>query len=101
MNSKLPRQMVSPGEKPPHVKCSPSVEKTSVDEGTIGTSRGKAHCKSPFLACQLSVFSSPANYGAVKIAHSISEVVLPAMKHTMIYHAFGPSSKVIALHSVV
>jgi hypothetical protein len=36
----------------------------------------KARCKSPFLACQLSVFSAITNNRVVKIARSISEVVL-------------------------
>jgi hypothetical protein len=68
--------MISSREKPPHAQRSPSVEKVSVDEGTIETSKGKARCKSPYLACQLSVFSALANYGVVKITHSNSEVVL-------------------------
>jgi hypothetical protein len=38
-------------ENPPHVKRSPST--AIVDEGTIETSKGKVHCKSTFLACQL------------------------------------------------
>jgi hypothetical protein len=42
--------------KPSHDKCSPPAVAASANDGTIGTSRGKAHCKSPFLACQLSVF---------------------------------------------
>jgi hypothetical protein len=45
-------------------------------KGTIGTSRGKERYKYPFLACQLSVFSAPANYGVEKIACNSSEVVL-------------------------
>jgi hypothetical protein len=32
MNSRLPKQIVSLMEKPPHVKCSPSAETVSVDE---------------------------------------------------------------------
>jgi hypothetical protein len=76
MNSRLPKRMVSLNEKPPHVKCSSSVETASADELTIGTSRGKPHCKSPFLARQLSVFSAPAKYRVVKIVCSSSEVVL-------------------------
>jgi hypothetical protein len=42
--------------KPPHIKRSLSAEIVSADEGTIRTSRGKARCKSPYLACQLSMF---------------------------------------------
>jgi hypothetical protein len=49
----------------------------------------------------LSVFSAPANYGAVKIARSSFDVVLQTMKHTMIYPSSGPSSEVIALRLVV
>jgi hypothetical protein len=48
----------------------------AIDEGTIRISRGKACCKSPFLACQLSVFFAPARYRVVKIAHSYFEMVL-------------------------
>jgi hypothetical protein len=39
----------------------------SPDEGSIRMLKGKASCKSPNLACQLSVFSAPANYEVVKI----------------------------------
>jgi hypothetical protein len=35
--------MISLREKPPHDKRSPSVAMMSADDGTIGTSRGKAH----------------------------------------------------------
>jgi hypothetical protein len=69
----------------------------SVDEGTIGTSRGKARCKSPFLARQLSVFFAPLRYMVVKIVCFCSEVVLRTTKHTMVYHGLGPSLEVIAL----
>jgi hypothetical protein len=44
------------GEKPSHDMRSPPVVKESTDDGTIGTSRGKARCKSPFLVRQLPVF---------------------------------------------
>jgi hypothetical protein len=101
MNSKLPRWIVSPSEKPLHIKHSPSVEKVSTDEGTIRTSIGKAHHKSPFLVRQLLVFFAPANYGVVKIARSSFEVVMWTMKHTMIYTGSCPSSEVIALYPVV
>jgi hypothetical protein len=57
--------------------------------------------KSPFLAHQLLVFATPANYGVVKIMHSSSVVVLRTMKHTMIYPSSGPSLEVIALCLVV
>jgi hypothetical protein len=72
-----------------------------MDEGTIEMSRGKARCKSPFLAHELLVFATPANYGVVKIMHSSSVVVLRTMKHTMIYPSSGPSLEVIALRLVV
>jgi hypothetical protein len=39
-------------------------------------SRRKARYKSPFLACQLSVFFAPARYRMTKIMRSYSEVVL-------------------------
>jgi hypothetical protein len=60
MNSELPKRTVLLREKLLYVKCTPSVEMVSTDEGTIGMSRGKARCKSSILACQLSVFSAPA-----------------------------------------
>jgi hypothetical protein len=56
MNSKFPRQIGSPRKNPPHARCSPSAVMEIEDDGTFGTSRGVARCKSPFLACQLSVF---------------------------------------------
>jgi hypothetical protein len=46
MNSNLPKRTVSLSEKPPHVRCSPSVATVRVDEWTIGTSRGK-HATNP------------------------------------------------------
>jgi hypothetical protein len=76
MNSKLPGRTVSPREKPPHVKRSPSVEMASTDEETIRTSRGKARYKSPFLACQLLVFFALTRYRVIKIERSSSEVIL-------------------------
>jgi hypothetical protein len=100
MNSRIFKQTVSPWEKPPHVKCSPSTETASADEGTIRTSRGKVCYKSPYLACQLSVFSAPGNYVVVKITHSNFEVVLHTMKHTMISPSSDPSSEIIVLCAV-
>jgi hypothetical protein len=41
----------------------------------------KAHCKSPFLVHQLSLFFALARYRVVKIACSYSEVVLRTMKN--------------------
>jgi hypothetical protein len=76
MNSNLPRWTVSPREKPPPIKRSPSEETVNVDKGTIGMSKEKAHYKSPFLVHQLSVFSAMAKYMVVKITCSSSEVVL-------------------------
>jgi hypothetical protein len=67
MNSKLLMQMVSPREKPPHVRHSPSIATVTTDEGTIGTSREKACYKSPFLAHQLLVFFALTRYMVVKI----------------------------------
>jgi hypothetical protein len=62
-----------------------------IDEETIGTSRGKAHCKSFFLGCQLPVFFAPARYMVVKIACSCFEVVLQTTKHPIVYLGSGPS----------
>jgi hypothetical protein len=76
MNSRLSKRTVSSREKPPHDRCSSSVAMASIDEGTIGTSKGKACCKSLFLPRQLLVFSAPTIYRMVKIARSSSEVVL-------------------------
>jgi hypothetical protein len=101
MNSRLLRRMVSPWEKPSHVKCSLAAETARADEGTIRTSRGNACCKSHFLARQLSGFSALTNYWVVKIAHSSSEVAFRTMKHIMIYPNLGPSSEVIALRPVI
>jgi hypothetical protein len=57
--------------------------------------------KHKYIGHTLSVFSTPTNYGVVKIARSSSEVVMRTMKHTMIYPGSGPSSEVIALRPVV
>jgi hypothetical protein len=57
-------------------------------------SRGVAHCKSPFLVHQLSVFFTLARYRVVKIACSCSEVVLRTIKNYKLhYHLswFRPS----------
>jgi hypothetical protein len=48
--------MVLPKEKTSPDRRSPSAATASTDEGTIGTSSGKARCKPPFLVCELSVF---------------------------------------------
>jgi hypothetical protein len=64
-------------------------------------SRGKAHCKSPMLVHQLSVFFAPARYRVVKIMCSCFEVVLRTIKNyknTIVYLGSGPCYKVIALH---
>jgi hypothetical protein len=63
MNSRLPKQMVSSREKPPRDRHSSSVATVNAVEGTIGTSKGKAHCKPPYIAHQLSVFSTPTRAG--------------------------------------
>jgi hypothetical protein len=75
MNSRLPKRMVLLKEKPPHDRHSPSMVMASTDDGTIGTSRGKAPCKSPFLAHQLSVFFAPIRYRVVKITRYCFEIV--------------------------
>jgi hypothetical protein len=56
MNSRLPKQIVSPREKPPHDRWSQTAASASTDDGTIGTPRGKARYKSPFLAPTASAF---------------------------------------------
>jgi hypothetical protein len=101
MNSTLPKWIVSQRENPPHNRRSPSVEMASADETTIRMSRGKAHCKSPFLACHQSVFFRPTRYRVVKIMCFSAKVVLWTVKHIVIYHELGPSSEVIALRPVV
>jgi hypothetical protein len=73
----------------------------SADARTIGTYRGKARCKSSFLAHQLSVFLALTRYRVVKIARSSSEVVLQTIKHTVIYPSLGTSLEVIALRLAV
>jgi hypothetical protein len=49
VNSRLPKQMVSLREKPPHDRHSSLATTVSADEGTIRMSRGKMRCKSAFL----------------------------------------------------
>jgi hypothetical protein len=66
-------------------------------EGNIETCRGKARCKSPYLACQLLVFFAPIRYRAVTMGHSYFKVVLRTMKHTIVYPSSAPSSEVITL----
>jgi hypothetical protein len=58
LNSWLPKQMVSPREKPSHGRRSQSTATASANDGTIGMSRGNVCCKSPFLAGELLVFSA-------------------------------------------
>jgi hypothetical protein len=71
------------------------------DEGTIIISRGKASCKSLFLAHQLLVFFASGRYNVVKSTRSYSRVVLQTTKHTIVYPGSDPSLEVIALHPVV
>jgi hypothetical protein len=85
----------------PKVIGSLSVATTSTDDGTIGTSRGKARYKSPFLMHHLVVLFSLARYRVVKITRSYTEVVLRITKHTIVYPGSSPSSEVIALHLAV
>jgi hypothetical protein len=63
MNPRLPKRMVLSGEKTLHDGHSPSAAMVSADDGTIRMSRGKTHCKSPFLACQLLVFFASVRKG--------------------------------------
>jgi hypothetical protein len=64
-----------------HGEHSPPMMATNVDDGTIGTIRGVARCKSPYLARQLLAFFAPTGYRVVKITSSYSEVVLRTMKN--------------------
>jgi hypothetical protein len=50
---------------------------------------------------QLSVFFALIRYMVVKIARSSFEVILRAIKHTMINPGLGPSLEVIALYPAV
>jgi hypothetical protein len=72
--------MVLLGARPSPVGLFVLATKESFGEVTIGTSRGKVLCKSPFLACQLSVFFAPVRYRVVKIVRFSSEVVLQTTK---------------------
>jgi hypothetical protein len=65
------------------------VMNVSFGDGTIRTSRGEAHCKSLFLACQLLVFLAPPRYRVVKIACSCSEVVLRTMKNYKAHYSLS------------
>jgi hypothetical protein len=76
VNSMLPKQMVLSRARPTPLGLLLLATKQSFNEGTIRTSTGKACYKSPFLACQLSVFFVPARYRVVKITRSYSDVVL-------------------------
>jgi hypothetical protein len=63
VNSRLPKQMVLPRARQTSVGLMPMETKESFGDVTIRTSRGKARYKSPFLACQLSVFFAPTRIG--------------------------------------
>jgi hypothetical protein len=98
MNSMLPKWMPLPEARPTPVGLLSLVMNESFGDGIIRTSRRKAHCKSPLLAHQLSVFFAPARCRVVKITCSCSEVILRTTKHTIVYSGSGPCYKVIALH---
>jgi hypothetical protein len=76
MNSRLPKWMVSRREETSYGRRSMLVVVMNADDGTIRTFGGEARCKSPYLACQLSVFFAPAGYRVVKIVCSCFEVIL-------------------------
>jgi hypothetical protein len=63
--------------------------------------RGNVHCKSSYLARQLSVFSTSIRYMMVKIAHFSFEVALRTIKYTVIYPGSGSSLEIIALRSTI
>jgi hypothetical protein len=85
----IPKQMVLPRKKPSHNKHSSLASAPCVDDGTIGTSRGKARCKSPFLACQQLVFFAPPRYTVVKIVGSYSDVALQTMKNYKAHYSLS------------
>jgi hypothetical protein len=61
MKSRLLRRMVLPREKTSLDRRSLQLATTSTDDGIIRTFRGKARCKSPFLAHQMLVFFCTSN----------------------------------------
>jgi hypothetical protein len=81
MNSMLPKWMPLPEARSTPVGLLSLVMNESFGDGITGTSRRKAHCKSPLLAHQLSVFFAPARCRVVKITCSCSEVVLRTTKN--------------------
>jgi hypothetical protein len=85
----VPEATVLPRENPLHVRHPLMAAMVIVDEGTIGTSRGKARYKSSFLARQLSVFFAPARYRVVKIMHSYSEMVLWTMQNYKAHYSLS------------
>jgi hypothetical protein len=93
MNSTPPKWMISPGEKTSLGERLPPMAAMNADDGTIGMARGEARCKSPFLACQLSVCFALARYRVVKVTFSCSELVLRTMKNYKAHYSlscFGP-----------
>jgi hypothetical protein len=81
--------MVLPGAKPTPVGLLSLVMNKSIGDGTIRTSRGKAQCKSPFLAHQVLMFFATARYRVVKITCSCSEVVLRTMKNYKTHYSLS------------
>jgi hypothetical protein len=100
MNSRLPMQMVLLREKPLHDRRSLLAAMVSDDDGIVGTSSGKARCKSPSCAPTVSVFYTDKNM-VLKNTHSSNDVVLRTTKHRMIYPGSGPSLEVIALRPTI
>jgi hypothetical protein len=74
---------------PPHARSSPLAVMVIEDDGTIVTSRGVAHYKSPFMAYQLSGFFAPARYRVVTITCSYSEVVLRTMNNYRVHYSLS------------
>jgi hypothetical protein len=87
--------MVSLREKTLHDRRSSSAATASTDDGTIGTYRGKAHCKSFPGALIVVVFCTGENR-VVQITCSSSKIVLQTTKKNMMYLGSGPSLEVIA-----
>jgi hypothetical protein len=95
MNSRLPKWIVLPGAKPTLVELLLLVMNESFSDGAIRTPRGKACCKSPFLARQLSVFFAQARYRVVKIMCSCSDVILQTMKNYKAHYSLSWSTPML------
>jgi hypothetical protein len=89
MNLRLLKWMVLPGARPTLVGLLFLAMNESFSEGTIETSRGKTHFKSPFLGCQLLVFFVLTRYRVVKIVRSCFKMVLRTMKNYKAHYSLS------------